>query len=71
MATKILVINLDDTSVERIRAISDEVELVIAGSEEKFEEKLPEADVVIGELQPGLFTKAKRGTLGGISLCGD
>ena len=60
MATKILVANLDDTSAERIRAISDEVELMIAGSEEKFEEKLPEAEVVIGELQPRLLTKAKR-----------
>jgi phosphoglycerate dehydrogenase-like enzyme len=60
MATKILTMNMDDASAERIRAVSDQVELIIAGSEGKFEEELPEAEVVIGELQPRLFPKAKR-----------
>ena len=60
MATKVLTMSMDDASAERIRAVSDQVELIIAGSDGKFEEELPEAEVVIGELQPRLFPKAKR-----------
>ena len=60
MATKILTMNIDDASAERIRAVSDQVELIVAGSEEKFEEELPQADILIGEIQPKYFPKAKR-----------
>ena len=42
MATKILTMNMDDASAERIRAVSDQVELIVAGSEEKFEDELPQ-----------------------------
>ena len=52
--------NMDDTSAERIRAVSDQVELIVAGSEEKFEEELPTADILIGDVRPKYFPKAKR-----------
>ena len=66
MATKIMTMNMDDASAERIRAVSDQVELIVAGSEEKFEEELPSADILIGDVRPKYFPKAKAGTLDGI-----
>ena len=60
MATKILTMNMDDASAERIRGVSDQVELIVAGSEDKFEEELPQADILIGEIQPKYFPEAKR-----------
>ena len=60
MATKIVTMNMDDASAERIRAVSDQVELIVAGSEEKFEEELPSADILIGDVRPKYFPKAKR-----------
>ena len=40
--------------------MSDQVELIVAGSEEKFEEELPTADILIGDVRPKYFPKAKR-----------
>ena len=60
MATKILAVSMDDKAGERIRSVSDDVELVVVGSEEEFEAKLPEAEIVIGELQPRHFAKAEK-----------
>jgi phosphoglycerate dehydrogenase-like enzyme len=57
---KILVVNMDDQAAERICSVSDDVELINVGSEEEFEEKLPEAEIVISELQPQHFAKARK-----------
>ena len=51
---------MDDGRAERICSFSDEIELMNAASDEEFEAMLPEAEIVIGELQPEQFAKAKR-----------
>ncbi len=50
---------MDDKEARRIRSLSDQVELVIVDSEEEFAAKLPEAEIIIGELPPQQFAKAK------------
>lgn len=51
---------MNDRDAARIQAMSDEVELVQVESQEKFEAKLPEAEIVISELPPELFARAER-----------
>ena len=60
MKTKILAMNMDARATARIRSVSDKIELITVDSGEEFEAKLPEAEVVIGELPPEQFAKAER-----------
>ena len=57
MTTKIAAKQINELSAERIRSLSDDVELTLAISEEEFEAALPGAEIVIGELLPEQYDK--------------
>jgi phosphoglycerate dehydrogenase-like enzyme len=58
MATTIVAKMINDETAERIRRASGDVELRFAASEEEFEAALPDAEIVVGELQPAQFARA-------------
>ncbi len=56
----ILARDLDPLAAERIRSVSEEVELIVADSDEQFDELLPRVDVLIGEMQPHQVARAAK-----------